>query len=660
MKEQKDKPVRAGKYKRLQLQPPAEVLKQEGYTETVIENYTRLMRVDMHLAEFYRLANAPANAEEGRKIHVNPIQASVDSEGRILVDVLMELKEETSVKELYEIMQINGAVGRLVAGRVYANRAPELLEKALRIETSRPVAPTLDKSVPAIHADQSTLASAFPQEFQNKELKGQGVIIGIIDHGCDFRHCGFRKGNESRLLYLWDQTGSGAPPPAPFNYGVEYNRTRINQALQSPDPYTVLGYTPEKNAHGTHVMGIAAGSSDKFAGVAPEADLIFVHLGKAANPSGANMDPADEELKSFGSSWNLFTAVSYILERAGEKPVVINISQGMNGGPHDGTTIIETLFDTVLAQKGRAIVVAAGNSRGDDIHTAGEVTPRIPQTILWRIGKKSSPTSEVRHELEIWYDRNSALTLQIFSPQNSLLGECTLGEEKIVSAGDGLNFPILIRNMRPDNIPGEDENLINILLDDRTPNLSDTQTPGQVWQLVLAQNPATNANVHYHAWIERNDPAQSSFATGSQPAFTINTIGNATLPIVVGAYDSDDPSFPMLPDSGEGPTRNKKINTKPDLCAPGWRIVSARAQTECKYITDSGTSMATPHVSGLIALMFQAARDWKNPSKILDTAEIRNALISTADKNPPGSASYHPQYGFGCVNAVKALKKILE
>lgn len=657
MKDQEKKPRRFDGIRKPQLYSPEDILHQEGYPDNVIENYTRLLQVDMHLAEFYRLANAPATSLEGNKIRVNPIQASVDSEGKILVDVLIELKDEISAKELYGIMQIHGATGRLVAGRIYADRAPQLLEKALRIETSRPVAPTLEKSVPAIQADPAALVGAFPTEFRSKKLNGQGVIIGIIDHGCDFKHCSFRKGNESRLLYLWDQTGSGNHPPAPFNYGIEYNQNQINQALQTQDPYTALGYTPGMGAHGTHVMAIAAGSSDKFAGVATGADLIFVHLGKAAKPAGTNQEPADEEFKSFGSSWNLFTAVLYILEKADQlnKPVVINISQGMNGGPHDGTTIIETLFDEVLTKKGRAIVIAAGNSRNNDIHISGEVPPQIPQTILWRINKKSPPASEVHHEMEIWYDRNGALTVQIFSPQNTLLGECSLGEEKIVSSGDGVHFPILIRNMRPDSIPGEDENLINILLDDRAFN----QTDGQVWKIVLAQNPAANANVHYHAWIERNDPAQSSFATGSQSAYTLNTIGNATLPIVVGAYDARTPPFRILPDSGEGPTRHKQINAKPDICAPGWHIISARAQTGCKYMALSGTSMAAPHVSGVIALMFQAARDWKNPSQLLSCSEIRDVLITTADNNT-STEGYQPQYGFGRVNAVKALKKILK
>ncbi len=261
--------------------------------------------------------------------------------------------------------------------------------------------------------------------------------------------------------------------------------------------------------------------------------------------------------------------------------------------------------------------------------------------------------------MEIWYDANAALTVQIFTPQNVLLGQCNLGEEKLVSAGGGLNFPVLIRNIKPDTLPGEDENLINILIDDRALDFHAQNTTEQIWRLELAQNPAGQAPVRFHAWIERNDPAQSSFAVNSQPAYTLNTIGNAVLPIVVGAFNANEPSFPLLPESGEGPTRHKQINQKPDLCAPGWHIVSAKAQSECKYRALSGTSMAAPHVSGVIALMFQAARDWKTPSQTLNISEIRNVLLTTADQNPPGGG-YDPQYGFGRVNAVRALRKVLE
>lgn len=662
MKEQNNNYNQSEQNKTPPLQPIEDLLKQQGYSPQVIENYPKLLRKDLHLAELYRLANTPKGTGKGREIKVNPIQASIDSDGRILVDVLLELMDGVTIKELYEIMEIHSYVGRLVAGRVFADRAPELLEKATRIETSRPIASALDQSVPSIQADQATLANMFPTAFQHESIDGRGVIIGIIDHGCDFRHSAFLKDGKTRLLYLWDQTGNEGPKPAaPFHYGVEYDQARINQVLQSPNPDPTFKYSFDKGSHGTHVMGIAAGNATDLVGVAPAADLIFVHLGKATNQTGQPQDPADAELGTFGNSWNLFNAVEYILEKADQlnKPVVINISQGANGGPHDGTTMNEMLFDTVLTKKGRAIVIAAGNSRDDNIHTSGEAQPGIPKTISWLIDKESPLTSEVRHEVEIWYDRNGSLTLRVLDPYDAVKAECRLGEDPTYPAGDGLNWPVVIRNIHVPEL-GEAENLINVLVDNRGLKPDNEPTPKHVWRLVLSQDPQANTNIHYHAWIERNDPSQSSFLMDSQPDFTINTIGNATLPIVVGAYNSHDASFLSLPDSGEGPTRNSKKSTKPDLSAPGWRIFSANAQTGGDGITKSGTSMAAPHVSGVIALMFQAARDLKNPSKILDINEIRDILISTADKNPPAGEGHDPQHGFGRINAAKSLRKILE
>jgi subtilisin family serine protease len=660
MKEQNDDPNQSQQYENPPLQPIEDILKQGGYPPPVIENYAKLSRKELHLAEYYRLANAPIDAGEGKMLRVNPIQASIDSEGKIHVDVLLELNEGVTVKELYEIMEIHAVIGRFVAGRILADRAPELIEKAACIETSRPIAPTLYQSVPSIQADQATLTQEFPAAFRRGGIDGRGVIIGIIDHGCDYKHQAFLKNGQTRLLYIWDQTGSGGPKPAaPFNYGVEYDQASINQALQSN---TNLQLPLDAGAHGTHVMGIAAGNTQNIIGVAPAADLIFVHLGNAANQTGQPLAPAEAGLKTLGSSWNLFNAVLYILEKANQlnKPVVINISQGGNGGPHDGTTIVERMFDTVLAQSGRAIVVAAGNSRDDGIHTSGEVPPGGPKTtISWNIDKESPLTSEIRHEMEIWYERNGALTLRLLDPYGVVKAKCRLDENPILPVGGGSDWPVMVRNQRPSQ-PGEDENLINIFVDNRGLNPGNEAAPKHVWRVELSQDPETNANVGYHAWIERNDPSQSSFAIDSQTRFTLNTIGNAALPIVVGAYDSHSTLFPDLDESGEGPTLNQKMSEKPDVSAPGWRIFSANAQTVGDGITKSGTSMAAPHVSGLIALMFQAARDLKNPPKTLDSTEIRAILLLTCDKNPPAGEGHHPQYGFGRINALKAIEETLK
>lgn len=67
---------------------------------------------------------------------------------------------------------------------------------------------------------------------------GKGVIVGVVDYGCDFASPAFRQpgSGETRLLALWDQNESsncrpGAQPQA-FGYGTEYRRGEINRVLE--------------------------------------------------------------------------------------------------------------------------------------------------------------------------------------------------------------------------------------------------------------------------------------------------------------------------------------------------------------------------------------------------------------------------------------------
>ena len=65
----------------------------------------------------------------------------------------------------------------------------------------------------------------------------------------------------------------------------------------------------------------------------------------------------------------------------------------------------------------------------------------------------------------------------------------------------------------------------------------------------------------------------------------------------------------------------------------------------------SGTSMAAPHVTGLIALLMSAS-----PTP-MDTAKIRRTLIDTARANPPGGQGWDPRFGFGRVDAAAAVAR---
>jgi serine protease AprX len=99
---------------------------------------------------------------------------------------------------------------------------------------------------------------------------------------------------------------------------------------------------------------------------------------------------------------------------------------------------------------------------------------------------------------------------------------------------------------------------------------------------------------------------------------TINDPGNAELAITVGSTHRDMPHvYGVSYFSSKGPTGDGRM--KPDLVAPGEKILSAatgkllmdRAEgKQCEYVEDSGTSMAAPHVSGVIAAFLSVRREF--------------------------------------------------
>src|SRR5690606_14537072 len=112
-------------------------------------------------------------------------------------------------------------------------------------------------------------------------LRGQGVLIGIIDTGIDYTNPIFQYAdNTTRIVSIWDQTITSDNPPSGFLYGTEYTREQINAALQSEDPLSIVPTTDEVG-HGTMVAGIAGGNQvpdSNFYGVAPDAEFAVVKL----------------------------------------------------------------------------------------------------------------------------------------------------------------------------------------------------------------------------------------------------------------------------------------------------------------------------------------------------------------------------------------------
>jgi subtilisin family serine protease len=128
---------------------------------------------------------------------------------------------------------------------------------------------------------------------------------------------------------------------------------------------------------------------------------------------------------------------------------------------------------------------------------------------------------------------------------------------------------------------------------------------------------------------------------------TINTPGTADAALTVAAVDKQEK---LAYFSSKGP-RLGDFGLKPDIAAPGVNITAARAAgtqlgpvVDEKYTTISGTSMATPHVSGAAAILAQEHPDWTGP-------QLKEALMSSAKDD--GYEAY--EQGAGRVDVARAV-----
>ncbi|MFN8486601.1 MAG: S8 family serine peptidase [Caldilineaceae bacterium] len=141
------------------------------------------------------------------------------------------------------------------------------------------------------------------------------------------------------------------------------------------------------------------------------------------------------------------------------------------------------------------------------------------------------------------------------------------------------------------------------------------------------------------------------FAAGNPDAGpgSIGTPANAPEAITVGAIDSFDKVADF---SGRGPAFYEGVQ-KPQLTAPGVYVLSSIPGGA--YVEASGTSMAAPHVTGLIALM--VAADLKDGVRDLNVDELESFMNYTAvDLGKPGPDD---DYGYGRINAYEAVRWVL-
>lgn len=527
-------------------------------------------------------------------------------------------------------------VDDMVTGQIAPGNLGTLseLDSVVRIEGSYPMFDELDVSVGEINADEVNSGTGIgtpPQTYT-----GNGVILGIIDSGIDFQHPAFLKADgTTRIVAIWDQTitATGTETrPQPYNYGVEYDRAAIDAALGTANPQNAVRHFCRNSGHGTHVASIAGGSDAHFPGIATGAEYIIV--------------------KNRGMTDATIHAMQYIYEMADalNRPCVINQSQGINSGPHDGTMATERFIDKMLGNPGRAYVKSAGNAADDNCHWGATIAPGTHLDLTVNVAHAAPPHQLTDASIEVWYPAGGQLRVTVTNPGGDAKGPHTQPATGSANHPDTFASGTNIAVGFSTNLPENRKNRIRIAL------FNGAEIDNNAWTIRL-ENTGTTP-VEFDSWIERNGGLMTFTGSPNPAVSTISMPGTAREVIAVGSYITKPAAGagPISNFSSRGPTTDGRI--KPDISAPGQVIKAARSRDADntrfppenpggQYLTLRGTSMSAPHVTGTIACLLE-----RRPT--LTQEQIRRGLAATARSDThtgTGNAVPNNSYGAGKLDA---------
>ena len=163
----------------------------------------------------------------------------------------------------------------------------------------------------------------------------------------------------------------------------------------------------------------------------------------------------------------------------------------------------------------------------------------------------------------------------------------------------------------------------------------------------------------FHGWIERDDPGQigdtslwrfPSFFAGSSNVDNSSVSSLACGQRIVSVANLDEQTETINVTSSQGPTRDGR--TKPEVAAPGTDIIAANGFGDPgeEWISMTGTSMASPFVAGVIALMLAA-------EPRLTSAQIGGIIKRTAQPLPNDDFDWTNDAGFGRIDPAECVRQ---
>jgi subtilisin family serine protease len=521
-----------------------------------------------------------------------------------------------------------------------------------------PKTPSLSYSVLHVHA---------PQVWATYGDLGANSTVAIIDTGIDFTHAdlggpGTTAAYQTALAN--DTTAPTYPDPNKILGGYDfagdaYDAATAGHTTPAPDPNPL-----DCDGHGTHVAGIVAGYGENPDGSKFTGNYATLPTDPAAYQAlfriGPGMAPAAHlyAYKVFGCTGST-DLIGAAIDRA-EDPNqdnnmsdhvnVINMSLGSDfGSPEDGDSVLSN----AAAQLGITVVVAAGN--GGDLYDVGG-SPGNAQRVIG-VGASVDAYSQID---TLHASVNSAA--QTYGAQRSVAYNWAVKPDLSGS---------VVKLTDPNNLDGCDPF-----------NASDKAlAAGKIVFLEWTDDDATRRC----GSAARSQNAENAGAVGAilgedQETFSAGITGSADIPVVQvvksaadairNALNASQPVTVTGTTAGDFqqliPANDDKVasfssrgireagDVKPDVSGIGASVFSAAVGTGNQGISDSGTSMATPEVAGLAALVHSENTAW-------DAEQVKADIMDTADQDlftgdTHTGTKYAPnRVGAGLIDAKAAL-----
>lgn len=560
----------------------------------------------------------------------------------------------------WSFLQAEGALKGSQNGNIATVKVP--LEKLHQLDFSDvfsyleipgKVEPHLDRAVKDTRADSVQYGWGLPDAFT-----GQDVLIGITDWGFDYTHPMFYDTllTQTRIHAAWDQFKLSGNAPAAYGYGAEYV-TDAELLAAGSDTANIYSFA----THGSHVAGIAGGSGGgltQYRGFAFESEFLFATF-----------------LIDAASVIDAFNWMKAKADAAGKR-LVINMSWGLYYmGTLDGNSLLSQAIGQ-LSDQGVVFVSSAGNNGSVNFHI-----------------KKTFANDSFSSRIDFYdYAANPNMWGQSITAWGEQGNDFTAGISVYNTSGVELAAsPLYSTTMNGylDSmlITGNDTIWFNVAAEYSHPlnsrptmrlRVKNTNTSLKV----VLKSAATAGTVHYWNVTELvtgvgnwGMPLVTFGVTDGLSGDAQYSIGEPTCSpdvISVGAYTSqyttpsgNSAGGAIASFTSIGPVYTEAM--KPDISAPGVSVVSSISSftdnaytqaattnfngTDYDFARFSGTSMASPCVAGIVALMLDA-------SPTLSPVQVKDILKATARQDQfTGviTAPGHTRWGMGKVNAYAAV-----